>query len=192
VAYTFAMGALSTWAPSLLQRRFSVEIGAAGAAFGGIAVVTGILGTFAGGYLTDRGQRRFPNIGVDMSAITLFLAAPAAYFALHADSLSVTYALFFVAMLLLFVNTSPVNAITVSCLPASARATGTAINVLLIHLFGDAISPEWVGVRSTAAQAQGMASNDALIYGLWVAIPAIVVSAMALLFARVRAQPQAA
>src|ERR1700741_3100932 len=76
VAYTFAMGALATWAPSLLQRRFHVEIGAAGAAFGGTAVVPAILGTFLGGFVTDRGQRRFPNLGVDLSAVTLLLAAP--------------------------------------------------------------------------------------------------------------------
>jgi MFS family permease len=184
IAYTFAMGALSTWAPSYLQRRFDVEIGAAGAVFGGIAVVTGIVGTFVGGFATDRGQRRLPNLGVDLSAATLLLSAPAIYWALHVHSLTATYALFFAAMLLLFINTSPVNALTVSCLPASARATGTAINVCLIHLFGDAISPEWAGVRSSAAQARGVAPGEALAYGLWIAVPAACLAGAALLFAR--------
>jgi len=114
------------------------------------------------------------------------LAAPCVYFALQAQSLQLTYALFFVSMLLLFVNTSPVNALTVSSLPASARATGTAVNVLLIHLFGDAISPEWVGIRSSAAQARGIASGDALALGLWVAVPAVLVSGLVLFFARTR------
>ncbi|HJV22905.1 MAG TPA: MFS transporter, partial [Holophagaceae bacterium] len=41
VAYTFAMGALSHWAPTLLQRKFGVSTGQAGTVFGGIAVVTG-------------------------------------------------------------------------------------------------------------------------------------------------------
>jgi predicted MFS family arabinose efflux permease len=191
IAYTFAMGALSTWAPSILQRRFNVEIGSAGAMFGGIAVITGIVGTFVGGFVTDRGQRRFPNLGVDLSAITLLLSAPVVYWSLHAESLTLTYVLFFIAMLLLFVNTSPVNALTVSCLPASARATGTAINVCLIHLFGDAISPEWAGIRSSAAQAEGMNSGTALAHGMWIAVPAVVVGAVALLFAR-SAQNQAA
>lgn len=184
VAYTFAMGALSTWAPSMLQRRFHVEIGSAGAAFGGIAVVTGILGTFIGGFATDRGQRRFPNIGLHLSALTLLLAAPCVYGALHAQTLTLTYLLFFASMLCLFVNTSPVNAITVSSLPASARATGTAINVLLIHLFGDAISPELVGLRSSAAQAKGISPGDALTQGLEIALPAIVLAGVMLLFAR--------
>ena len=186
VAYTFAMGALSTWAPTLLQRRFQVEIGAAGATFGGIAVVTGILGTFIGGYVTDRAQGRFPNIGVIFSAVTLLLAAPFVFLSLRTQDLTVAYALFFGAMLLLFVNTSPVNALTVSCLPASARATGTAVNVLLIHLLGDAISPELVGVRSTAAQARGMLPGDALAHGLEIALPAVVLSGLGLFFARKR------
>jgi MFS transporter, Spinster family, sphingosine-1-phosphate transporter len=191
VAYTFAMGALATWAPSLLQRRFNVEIGAAGTAFGGIAVVTGILGTFIGGFVTDRGQRRFPNLGVDFSALTLLLAAPFVFWGLRAQSLTVAYTLFFVAMLLLFINTSPVNALTVSSLPASARATGTAVNVLLIHLFGDAISPELAGLRSTAAQERGMSPGDALTHGLEVAVPAVVLSGLVLFFARSR-QPRPA
>jgi MFS family permease len=190
VAYTFAMGALSTWAPSMLHRRFHVEVGEAGVSFGAIAVVTGVAGTFLGGFVTDRGQRRFPNLGVDFSAITLILAAPCVFWALQAQNLTLTYVLFFVAMLLLFINTSPVNALTVSSLPASARATGTALNVLLIHLFGDAISPEWVGVRSMRAAAHGATTADALTYGLQIAVPAVLVAGLLLLFARRTAPKQ--
>jgi MFS transporter, Spinster family, sphingosine-1-phosphate transporter len=186
VAYTFAMGAFATWAPSLLQRRFHVDIGQAGTVFGAIAVVTGVLGTFIGGFVTDRGQRRWPNTGVVLSAVTLLLAVPFAYWSLHARSLPLTYTLFFVTMLLLFVNTSPVNAMTVSALPASARATGTSINVLLIHLFGDAISPELAGLRSTAARERGMSPGDALSHGLEIALPAIVISGVVLFLARSR------
>jgi MFS family permease len=186
IAYTFAMGALATWAPSLLQRRFHVDIGTAGTAFGAIAVVTGILGTFIGGFVTDRGQRRWPNLGVDLSAVTLLLAAPFVFWGLHARSLPVAYTLFFVSMLLLFVNTSPVNALTVSSLPASARASGTAINVLLIHLLGDAISPELAGLRSHAAQERGLTAGDALSHGLEIAVPAVVISGVVLFFARTR------
>ena len=95
------------------------------------------------------------------------------FWALHADSLPLAYALFFVAMLLLFVNTSPVNALTVSSLPASARATGTALNVLLIHLFGDAISPEWVG-RPQQRRRSAASPAEALAHGLEIAVPAVM------------------
>jgi hypothetical protein len=74
----------------------------------------------------------------------------------------------------------------VSALPASARASGTSINVLLIHLFGDAISPELAGLRSNAAQQRGMSPGDALTHGLEIALPAILISGLVLFFARTR------
>jgi predicted MFS family arabinose efflux permease len=184
VAYTFAMGALSHWGPTLLQRAHGVSTGAAGTVFGAIAVVTGILGTFAGGMLTGKLQGRWPDAGLWISALTLVAAAPVTAFALRAGSLPMAYALFFGAMLLLFVNTSPVNALTVSCLPASVRATGVALNLLLIHLLGDAISPELAGRRSEAALAAGASPGDALATGMAVALPAILAAGLALLFAR--------
>ncbi len=186
VAYTFAMGALSHWGPTLLQRKFAVSTGQAGTAFGGIAVITGIVGTFLGGSLTDRLQKRFPDAGVWISGLTLLAAAPVVTLALGAGDLRLVYALFFAGMLLLFINTSPVNALTVSSLPASVRATGVALNVLLIHLLGDAISPEWVGRRSEALHIGGMAAGDALGHGMLIAVPAILLSGLALWWARKR------
>ncbi len=182
VAYTFAMGALSFWGSAFLQRRHGVSVGSAGEVFGIFLVVTGILGTFAGGLLTKRLQHRWPDIGVDLSAVTLLLAIPAVFWALSSGNLQATYLAFFAAMLMLFVNTSPVNALTVSCLPASVRATGTGINVLLIHLLGDALSPALVGRISEAGGAGGVALGRALL----LVIPAIAVSAVALLWARRR------
>lgn len=184
IAYTFAMGALSTWAPALLGRRFGVGLKEVGLVFGGLVVVTGILGTFAGGGLTTRLQRRWPDAGVWLSAITLIVAAPIAAWSLRSGHLYLTYGLFFAALFLLFVNTSPVNALAVSCLPASVRATGTAVNVLLIHLLGDAFSPALVGHRADVLIKSGLSSGAALAGGMSVVIPAILISALALWWAR--------
>jgi predicted MFS family arabinose efflux permease len=186
VAYTFAMGGLSTWGPTLLQRRFAVSTAKAGLVFGGLAVVTGILGTFLGGWFTDRWQKRWPDAGAGISGVTLLAAAPVVAWALGTHHLGAAYALFFVGMFLLFVNTSPVNALTVSSLPASIRATGVAVNVLLIHLLGDAISPEWVGRRADALHTLGSSGGDALARALLVVVPAIVLSGLALGWARHR------
>lgn len=186
VAYTFAMGILGAWAPTLLQRKFSVSVAQAGLVFGGFALVTGIVGTFLGGILTDRLQRRWPDAGLWISGLTLVAAAPVVAWGLHAGSLAVAYPAFFLGMLLLFVNTSPVNAITVSCLPASVRATGTALNVFFIHILGDAISPELTGHRADALQALGQAPGAAMSRAMLLAVPAIVVSGAALWWARGR------
>jgi MFS transporter, Spinster family, sphingosine-1-phosphate transporter len=156
-----------------------------------LAVVTGILGTLLGGSLTDRWQRRWPDAGVGLSGITLLAAAPVVAWALGTNSLQAAYAFFFLAMFLLFVNTSPVNALTVSSLPASVRATGVALNVLFIHLLGDAISPELVGQRADTLRALGVPSGDALAHSLGLVIPAILLSGVALWWAR-RGRPASA
>jgi MFS family permease len=180
-AYTFAMGALSTWAPTLLQRAHGVSTGRAGIVFGGLAVVTGIFGTLAGGILTSRLQQRFRDAGVWIAGLTLIGAAPMVAWALEAPTAGRAYLAFFLAMLLLFCNTSPVNALTVSCIPASIRATGVAVNVFLIHLLGDALSPEWVGYRSAGFAEAGMGRGEALSKALWIAVPAIAASGIALI-----------
>lgn len=182
IGYTFAMGALTHWLPTLFQRRYGVDIAEAGMVFGGMAVVTGILGTFGGGYVTKIYQNRFKNIGVDISVVTLFLSVFAIYASLNAQTSYGAYVGLFVGMLLLFINTSPINVILISKLPASVRASGVALNVFLIHLLGDAISPVLVGERSNALGASG----DALASALNIVLPAIVFSAFTLVFARSR------
>jgi sugar phosphate permease len=186
VAYTFAMGGLSTWGPTLLQRRFAVSTGQAGLVFGVLAATTGIIGTLLGGWLTDRWQGRWPDAGLWLSGLTLLGSAPVVAWALRAQSLPLVYALFFLGMLLLFVNTSPVNALTVSCLPASVRATGVGVNVFLIHLMGDAISPTLVGWKADLLHAAGIVRGEALGQAMQLVVPAILLSGVALWWARHR------
>jgi MFS family permease len=51
----------------------------------------------------------------------------------------------FVAVFGLFFNTGPANAILANVVPSHIRATAFAINILIIHTFGDAISPPIIG-----------------------------------------------
>lgn len=178
VAYTFAMGALSHWAPTLFQRLYGQSPSSAGTIFGAIAVLTGIVGTLLGGHMTDRWQSRYPNIGLWLSLFTIIAAAPILTLGLRTENMQLAYAYWAIGMLLLFVNTSPINALTVSCVPAPLRATGMAVNIFLIHILGDAISPEIVGRLSMAQGSTG----EALAEGLMITVPAIVVSGLVLLF----------
>ncbi|MBS1767029.1 MAG: MFS transporter [Acidobacteria bacterium] len=184
IGYTFAMGSLSYWAPAFLTRRFSVGTGEAGTAFGIIVLITGFAGTLAGGVLTTKLQRRWADAGMWISGLTLLASIPLVVLSLRAGSLHLVYGLFFAALLLLFMNTSPVNALTVSCLPASVRATGTAVNVFFIHLMGDAISPTLIGSRTDHLQTAGLDPGHALASGMLIVVPALVVSGVALWFAR--------
>lgn len=52
-------GALLSWTPALLMRRFAWSPGEVGARLGSIAIVAGLIGTPAGGFIWDRVTRRW-------------------------------------------------------------------------------------------------------------------------------------
>ena len=56
-AYTFALGGLAVWMPNFLERVHNIPAVQATTSFGAIVVVTGFLGTFAGGWLGDYWQK---------------------------------------------------------------------------------------------------------------------------------------
>ena len=51
----------------------------------------------------------------------------------------------FGAVFFLFFNTGPSNAILANVTRPTVRATAFALNIFLIHLFGDAVSPPLIG-----------------------------------------------
>jgi hypothetical protein len=55
------------------------------------------------------------------------------------------WGLLFVAVFFLFFNTGPMNTVIANVVRTEVRATAFAINILIIHAFGDAISPLVIG-----------------------------------------------
>jgi hypothetical protein len=53
--------------------------------------------------------------------------------------------LVFFSIFFLFFNTGPANAALANVTPATTRASAFALNILLIHALGDAISPPLIG-----------------------------------------------
>ena len=81
----------------------------------------------------------------------------------------------FVAEFFLFLNTGPLNAALVGCVPANLRASSIAVNVLMIHALGDAISPYRIWAMSEGlgpAIAGGVFGPTAEIAGLRIALTA--------------------
>jgi hypothetical protein len=50
-----------------------------------------------------------------------------------------------VAQFLIFLNSGPINAAIVNCVQPAFRAFAMGLNVLCIHMLGDAISPTLIG-----------------------------------------------
>jgi MFS transporter, Spinster family, sphingosine-1-phosphate transporter len=144
-AYTFAVGGLAFWMPAFLERERGIERASATIGFGAIVVVTGLVGTFAGGWLGDYWAKTKPQAYLWLCSLSMFIAVPFAWVALVATSPMVFYGSMVVAQLFLFMSTGPVNSAIVNFAEPHERASAMALSVFLIHFLGDVISPPLIG-----------------------------------------------
>jgi MFS transporter, Spinster family, sphingosine-1-phosphate transporter len=150
-AYTFAMGGLAYWMPAFLERVRGIERSQATVSFGAIVVVTGLIGTFAGGWLGDYCAKYSKQAYLWIAAIATLIAAPFAWFALTAASSTLYMVCMVTAQLLMFLSTGPINASIVNLVLPIQRASANALGVFTIHLLGDAVSPYLIGAVSDAS-----------------------------------------
>ena len=147
-AYTFAMGGLAFWMPTFLMRARGLPAAQATTVFGVVVVITGFLGTFAGGWLGDLWQKRSPQAYLWLCGMATLLAVPVAALALTAPGREVYYPALIVAELLLFMSTGPVNSAIVNLVSPAQRASAMALSVFAIHALGDVVSPSLIGALS--------------------------------------------
>jgi MFS family permease len=164
-ALTFAMGAFSTWAILLFVREKGMSATSAGIALGVITLFGGAIGTFGGGWIADRVARRYRGAYFVVCAASSLLGIFPLMIALGATDPYLFLPAVFVTVMLLFTNNAPFHAILISSVPSSVRATSVALNIVVIHLFGDAISRFGVGVLSDSAR-EGHAGLLAAAAGL--------------------------
>lgn len=151
VMMTFTIGGLAFWVPTFLQRAHGMDEASAGTVFGGITVVAGLLATLVGGFWGDRAFARGQGGYMRVSGWGLMIGAPVTLAMALLEPRFAVLALAFVAEFFLFLNTGPLNAVLVGCVPSRLRASSIAVNVLFIHAFGDAISPYLIGALSDLA-----------------------------------------
>jgi MFS transporter, Spinster family, sphingosine-1-phosphate transporter len=147
-AYTFAVGGLAYWMPAFLERARGMPRSEATVSFGTIVVITGFVGTFAGGWLGDYCAKYSRQAYLWLSAISTFVAAPFVWMALTTNSHTLYLICMVWAQLCLFLSTGPINAAIVNLVLATERATAIALGVFAIHLLGDALSPFLIGELS--------------------------------------------
>ena len=150
-ACTFALGGLAYWTPAFLERVRGLPKADATVQFGAIVVVTGFVGTFAGGWLGDYFLRRSRQAYLWLSGLTTLAAAPLAYVAFNASSRAVYMTAMAVAEVLVFMSTGPINSAIMNAVGADKRATAGALQILLVHLLGDVPSPPLIGAISDAS-----------------------------------------
>ncbi len=171
-AYTFAVGGLAVWMPAFLERVRGIPRSEATVSFGAIVVVTGFIGTFVGGWLGDYCCRFSRQAHLWLSAVATLVAAPFVWLALTTDSHTIYLMSMVLGQLCLFLSTGPINAAIVNMVAATERATAIALEVFVIHLLGDALSPPLIGAlsdHSSLADAVKIVPIAVLIGGcIWV------------------------
>jgi MFS family permease len=142
-AMTFALGGLAFWMSAyLIFRHQSPAL--ATPIFGGITVVAGLLSTILGGFVADRLQKRFGGSYFLVSGLGMLLAFPLLLAMLYTP-FPLAWVCLFGAVFFVFLNTGPSNAALANVVGSNVRATAFALNILIIHALGDALSPPLLG-----------------------------------------------
>ncbi|HXY32020.1 MAG TPA: MFS transporter [Gemmatimonadaceae bacterium] len=175
-AYTFALGGIAVWMPSFLERIRGVPRVQANVQLGAVLVVTGFVGTFAGGWIGDWLLKRVANAYLWVSAVATIAAAPLAFVALAVPDRGIYFTSLVIAEVLVFASTGPINTVIVGVVAPTMRAAAMALSILAIHLLGDVPSPPligWISDRSSLATAVMLIPAAVLIAGLiwlWAAV----------------------
>lgn len=153
---SFAIGGLAYWMPAYLKQRerfahlnntgetlalFGIE---PVTLFGGITALAGLISTLSGGLTGDWLRARYSGAYFLVSGFALVIGFPMILMVLWMP-FPLAWVFVFLTVFFLFFNTGPTNAILANVTHPSMRATAFAFNILVIHAFGDAISPPLIG-----------------------------------------------
>lgn len=163
---TFALGGLAFWMPTFLVRRHAVSGDRMGLTLGAVLLVAGLVATPLGGVLGDRAARRSQGGHLRFSAAALFASVPLIAILPFFRTLAPTLAVAFAALFALGLTVGPINAVLVGCVPPSVRSTAVALNLILVHLLGDALSPWLIGWISDGTNLSIAIALTALPVGL--------------------------
>ena len=122
----------------------SISTGKVNGIFGGIVVLAGIMATLSGGYLADRLRNKVRGSYFLVSGIGMIVGLPMFLLAIQLP-VGPAWIFVFLAVFFLFFNTGPSNTALANVAPPALRSSAFALNILIIHLVGDVISPPIVG-----------------------------------------------
>lgn len=165
---TFIMGGYSSWMPTYFVRYLNIDVARAGTWFGVLVIVCGAIGTFAGGKLAQHWHTKNKNAYYRIMLWSLVGTILPAIYGLSAKSLTGALLSFGAVIILLFLPTGAIAAALVETTPAAIRAMAFAVNIFIIHLLGDMLSPSVIGHLSDKWDLRG-----ALLLCLVVILPGV-------------------
>ena len=151
-AMTFGAGGLAFWMPryvfqhrGLYQDQGEPGLGKVNFIFGIIVVASGLVATLSGGFLGDWLRPRLRGAYFVVSGLSMLLAFPMILLVLWTP-FPWAWLFVFLSVFCLYFNTGPTNTILANVTHPAIRASAFAVNIFIIHAFGDAISPFIIGL----------------------------------------------
>ena len=140
-------GLISFQAP-FLQREHGLDVREAAISFGAPLSLLAAIGTFMGGYVTEKLTPRSPTAVAWVPALGLLISIPAYISAFFLDDLKVIFVLWGVAAVCHYSYLGAQYNIGQGVVSNRSRATAIAILLILVSLIGNGIGPYFVGFMS--------------------------------------------
>jgi MFS family permease len=130
--------------PEEKQKKREEALGPLNFKMGIIIVIAGLLSTLAGGWLADILRKRVHGAYFLVSGAGMFVGF-GFFLSVLFSPLDWAWYFLFLAVFCLFLNTGPTNTILTNVIHPMMRQMAVALNIFIIHAFGDVISPTIIG-----------------------------------------------
>jgi MFS family permease len=124
------------------------EIANASYALGAIGGIATGLGTFLGGFLSDRLQPKHPRVHTWLPALGMSIAIPLYILSFIQTEFIWAFAFLMVAPIFHYLYLGPMYAVTMGVSHPLQRATAIAILILIVNLIGYGLGPPFVGAAN--------------------------------------------
>ena len=175
--HVFCLYGLLNWAPSFFSRLHGMKNSEIGALLGPIFGIGGVIGSFAGGFLTDHFGKKDKQWYLKLPAYAIILSIFFVAGALFVRNISFSLICLSCCVFLQSMYLGPSIAVAHSLVPASMRSLTSAILFFVLNLIGLGLGPLAVGIISD--QLAPSLGNESL---RWAMSIIIVVGAVSTIF----------
>jgi predicted MFS family arabinose efflux permease len=147
------------WMPSFLVRSFALSLVQASLAYGGLVLMGGLAGIWLGGSLADRHGMQHRAAYALVPAIAFLATIPFYVAGVLSTSLGVCLAVLLVPTALGLVWLGPVLTAVQHLVPASMRATASAVFLFINNLLGIGLGTTVIGALSDALRVRAGAES---------------------------------
>jgi len=146
--HAFVGYANTSWMPPLLERIHELDRTTIGLALGGSIGIGGGLGTFLGGYISDKLAKKDNRWYLWISAYSILFSIPLGYIVLFTSNMPLLFGVFFFSNILFGMYLGPSIAVSHSLVPAHMRSMASAVLFFILNIIGIGLGPLFAGILS--------------------------------------------